>query len=355
MSESASTSSEIPTALYMAENSGPAAGTGSGGRRHGNRAKKKLFPFGIFFMLFFMESIIAAGAVFSYFLFAGTSRIAEIESNTRSYSIPLAEAFGSMAEMSYRTKRYARLRTLFRKKIGERIIDEAFFVLRDGRLIAHSDPVIEKNLKGNLASDEWAYNLDLILKPVYQKSREVFFTDYNFVSKPVPFDRWRRNLLKTYFYRNIDPSGWLVSRAVFGKKKPVGAVSFIISKERMYSFIAGHIIRCVRLLELSMAVAFVVSLLVSLVVLMRYRSIQKRTLAWFGGDAFTVRAAAVDGLSDMTVAASRPAPGSDGEPLAVELPDIGEMDESDAAVSVDGSPFGPGREIKDAIPVREKE
>ncbi len=192
----------------------------------------KIFPVGIFFMLLFIESILAAGASAAYFFYAGKSGVAAIESYTRSYSLPLAEAFGAMTEMCYRSKNYARLRALFREKIEQKMIGEAFVVLKDGRLIAHSSPEMEKSLKGNLAGDEFAYNLDLLLQPVRRKSREVLFTDYNITSKSVPYERDMRAALKKYFYAGVDTTGWLVSRAVYGKKKkPIGAVCFIISKE----------------------------------------------------------------------------------------------------------------------------
>ena len=279
------------------------------------KVKRTIFPIGIFLMLIVMESIIAAGASFAYFLYAGKNGIAEIESYTRAYSMPLAEAFGTVAEMCYRAKKYSRLRTLFHEKIEQRVIDQAFVVLRNGKLIAHSDPVIEKQLKGNLASDEFAYNLDLILKPVYRASRDVLFTDYNIPSIQAPFERQYRMLLKTYFYRSIDSTGWLVSRAMFVKKKPVGAVCFIMSKKRIYSFITGHIERSVRLFKISMAVAFIVSLIISLVVLFRYRGIQKHALV--SGVGVT------EGISAMTIAPRAPVQAREQESIIVELLHVG--------------------------------
>jgi hypothetical protein len=314
------------------------------------KIKKTIFPIGIFFMLIVIESVIAAGASFAYFLFEGKNGIAEIESYTRSYSMPLADAFGAMAEMCYRAKNYSRLRILFHEKIEQRVIDQAFVVLRNGKLIAHSDPDIEKKLKGNLASDEFAYNLDLILRPVYDASREVLFTDYNIPSMPAPFERQYRMLLKTYFYQNIDSTGWLVSRAIFGKKKPVGAVCFILSKQRIYSFITEHIDRSVRLFTVSMLIACAVSLIVSLVVLFRYRGIQKRALVSRSG--FT------NELSNMTITPRTSGPAREEESIVVEMLNVGEKytkAAADSAVVIEGSPFQQKREIKDAIPIQEKE
>lgn len=236
----------------------------------------RIFPVGIFLLLLLVESIIAAGASAAYFFYAGRSGIAAIESYTRSYSQPLAEAFGAMTEMCYRTKNYRRLRALFREKIEQNMIGEAFVVLNNGKLIAHSDPGIEKKLRGNLAGDEFSYNLDLILRPAKRKSRDVLFTDYNIPSMRVPYERDVRAALKRYFYAGIDTTGWLVSRAVFGKSRPVGVVAFIVNKERVFTFLSDHARRSLRIFQISLGVAAAVSLLVSLVVFLRYRSIQRR-------------------------------------------------------------------------------
>jgi hypothetical protein len=242
--------------------------------------KMKRFPIGIFLMLFIIESLVAGVAVAAYFLYAGKSRIEEMESYTRSYSISLADAFASVAELGYRTKKNSHLKTMFREKIEENIIAEAFFVLKNGRIIAHSDKERAKQLKGNIASDEFSYNLDLILRPVRQKSREVMFSDYDIINTPVSYGRNERMMLKRYLYPKIDSTGWLASKAVFIKKKPVGAVGFIISKEKIYSFIAEHIEHCKRILIASLCLSFVISLAVSLVVLLRYRSIQKKLMGY---------------------------------------------------------------------------
>jgi hypothetical protein len=50
------------------------------------KIKKSIFPIGIFLMLFIILSIIAAGASFAYFMYAGKNGIAQIETYTRSYS-----------------------------------------------------------------------------------------------------------------------------------------------------------------------------------------------------------------------------------------------------------------------------
>lgn len=313
---------------------------------------KMIFPAGIFFLLFIVESLIAAGMSLAYFYYIGRSSIATIERNTRSYAMPVAEAFGTMAEMCYRTKKFDRLRYLFQEKIEQRVIREAFFVLRDGRVIAHSDPAMMDRLKGNLAGDELAYNMDLILFPLMRRSTQVFFTDYNIVTKRAPFERRYRMLLKRYFYPNIDSTGWLASRAVYGRKKPVGAVCFIIGKERIYAFLAAHVERSVGILLVSLSAAFAVSLLVTLVVMVRYRSIQVRALA--GEPTAAPRGAAQEGgFYDMSVPPAEQETAGDDAPVIIELMSAPEEPfDGDAAVA---TPFHRRREIKDPIPADDKE
>jgi len=315
----------------------------------------KRFPAGIFFLLFIMESLIAGGASVAYFLYTGKSQIDEMESYTKSYSISLADAFSSVAEIGYRTKKISILRSLFKEKIEENIIDEAFFVLKKGKIIAHSNRERAKNLKGNIASDEFSYNLDLILKPVFQKSREVLFTDYNVIDVPVSFERNERTLLKRYLYSKIDTTGWLVSKAVFIKKKPVGTVGFIIGKEKIYTFIKDHIEHCIQIFIASLCVSFILSLVVSLVVLIRYRGIQKKAMRY--------REA---GISPPESGKAYAPAGAHGYVYDMTMEDDGEQisesagNEEPAAGSAsyqrnEDSPLDLNRRIKDAIEVMEQE
>ncbi|MBN2160758.1 MAG: hypothetical protein JW807_15325 [Spirochaetes bacterium] len=309
--------------------------------------KKRIFPVGIFFILLAIESLIAAGVSLAYFYYAGRSGIASIESNTRTYITPLAESFGTMAELCYRTKKYDRLKGLFREKLDKRVINEAFFILKNGRLAAHSDPAVEQKFRK--ANVEAVYTMDLVLLPAYRASRDVLYTEYGIPSKRVPFDRRYRELIKTYLYHDIDSTGWLASRAVYRKKKPVGAVCIIIGKDSIYSFIRGHLERSGRILSASLLTALAVSFLVSLLIFFRYRSIQKRALAWAGMGA---SAAHADRFYDMTPYGETAAYGD--EPVFVELLSV-HRGEGGAYSYVPATPFHPAKKIREAIPVLEEE
>jgi len=242
------------------------------------KLKKKGFPAGIFLILFITESIAASGGILFYFYITAKKRIDEVETYTKNYSMTLADAFANVAELSYKSRDYRDLKQLFHEKIRENTIDEAFFALSNGTLVAHSIKEIEETLQGNIANDEFAYNLDLILKPVKEKSKEIQFVDYNIIGNQVPFTRSERTLIKKYLYKNINRLGWLISRAVFVRGKPVGTVNFIISRDRIYSIIKYYVTEARDKLPYAAGGAFFLSFIVSFIVFVRYRSIQRRAV-----------------------------------------------------------------------------
>lgn len=244
--------------------------------RNKKKLKKWIFPAGIFVLLFLTETIIGSGAVLTYLYIDGKKGIERIEKYTVNYSMTLAEAFAGVAELSYKSKKYSSLITLFHEKIEENTIDEAFFILSDGKLIAHSNTTIEKGLKGNIANDEMAYNIDMILKPVTKNSTELFISGYNIIDKQIPFSREEKQYLQKYCYTDINLSGWLFTKGVFINGKPVGTVNFIISRERIFSSIKESIAKGKLMLIAVFVSAFCVSLFISIIVMFRYRSIQKK-------------------------------------------------------------------------------
>lgn len=240
------------------------------------KLRKWIFPVGIFILLFLTETIIGSVAALTYLYLDGKKGIERIEKYTVNYSMTMAEAFARVAELSYKTKNYSSLKTLFHEKIEENTIDEAFFILGDGKLIVHSNTTTEKSLMGNIANDEMSYNLEMILLPVTKKSTELFLSDYNIIDKQVPFSRQERESLHKYYYRGINSSGWLFTKGVFINGNPVGAVNFIISKERIFGSIKESIAKGKVMLTAVVLSALCVSILISIIVMFRYRTIQKR-------------------------------------------------------------------------------
>ncbi len=238
--------------------------------------KKKGFPVGILFLMLFL--LIALSAVISsaYFYFGVKKGIKDIEGYTKNYAITMADAFAEVAELSYRLKDYTKLKKLFQSKIRENTIDEAFFVLKDGELIAHSNKEREKQLEGNIANDEFAYNIELILLPVKEKKRDIQFIDYKIFEKKAPFKKIEMKLLKEYIYPKINIDGWLVTKAVFSmekkKEEAVGTVNFIISKDRIYNYIKSQFDESGKLIIYMGALSFLLSVILSFIIFLRYKN-----------------------------------------------------------------------------------
>ncbi len=247
-------------------------------KKTNKKLKKLIFPVGIFLLLFTAESVIGTAGIISYFYLSGKKNIAAIENYTFNYSKTMAEAFSRVAEFSYSTKQYSSLNSLFHEKIEENTIDEAFFVLSDGKLIVHSSTTAEKELNGNIASDEIAYNLDMILQPLQTKNSDLILNNYNIVNKTVPFSRRERELLVKYVYADLNSTGWIFTKGIFYKDKPAGTVNFIISKERIYKSIRESVKQARYYTMLLVTVSMILSFIISLFVLFRYRSIQKNAL-----------------------------------------------------------------------------
>jgi hypothetical protein len=232
---------------------------------------KASFPAGIFFLLFLIQILASAWGISYYFFHKTKNDLTEIEKYTLNYSKTLAEAFADVAELSYKNRNYSSLKSLFREKIEENTIDEAFFILKDGTLIVHSNTTIEKKLKGNIANDEMAYNLDLILQPVSKNSGELFFSNYNIIDKKIPFNRSLRGLIHKHLYPSINSSGWIFTKGVFYRGKPAGTVNFIISKERIYTTIFSAAEDMKKALLIALALSLFIALFMSIIIMLRFR------------------------------------------------------------------------------------
>lgn len=238
--------------------------------------RKIIFPAGIFLLIFFTQSILGSIALSAYTYISLKKNITAVEEYNRRFSQTLAEAFASVAELSLKTSKTEFLKTLFHEKIQQNTIDEAIFILADGRLIVHSNTSVEKGLGGNIANDEMAYNLDLILEPVKKNSHELFISDYNIVDRKIPFSMKERELISRYIYPGINTTGWLFSKAVFLDEKPAGSVCFLTGKERIYTLINDAVLHTKKYLYAVITGSFIISFVFSLFILARYRSIQKK-------------------------------------------------------------------------------
>lgn len=240
--------------------------------------KKKLkrgFPWVIFLFTLFLLLLISVFISTGYFYHTVKIRTGEIESDTKKNALAIVEALGNMAELSYSANDYTKLKKLFKEKIGQNKSIDAFFILTDGKIVVHSNSAIEKELEGNIANDEISYNLELILLPVQKKEKEVLFLDYNIVNQKIPFNKIQRKWIKKYIYPGISSIGWIATKAVYNKNAAIGTVSFIINKEKIYAQFHSLMKEAIIILVALAGLSLFISIIISLVVYMRFRSIWK--------------------------------------------------------------------------------
>ena len=245
------------------------------------RIRKTRIPLGVFVLQLTLLLALSAAISAGYFYFSVRRDVAGIEQFTRKHSVALAGAFADVAELSFRVQKFDSLKKLFLDEMSAGMIDEAFFVLPTGKIVAHSNPQTEKNLEGTIGSDEFSYNPDIILGPLHRKEKDIRFSPYNIIGKKVPFHKIERELIRRYIYSDVMVNGWITTKAVFTVKKkkelPVGTVGFITGKEKIYRRIEEGRKEGLRLAAYLAAASGGISLIIFLIVMLRYRMIAENT------------------------------------------------------------------------------
>ena len=240
------------------------------------KEKYRPFSFMILIVIFFIGAVAVSACLAVYFVHSGKIITADIERYTQNYSITLAETLSETASDLYDAEKTPLLQDFFYNRINKDIIDEAFFVLNNGKIILHSETSHSESLGGNIGNNEFAYNLELILRPALQNTKEVLFTSYNIIGRENPFDFAPRikKFMKQYIYSGIDSTGWLTSKAVFHKNKPIGTISFIISKQKVFDAIIERFEEIKKYWKYgiagSTAFSFLIALIFSLPIKRRY-------------------------------------------------------------------------------------
>ncbi len=234
---------------------------------------KKSFPGGILILLLILLALLSVVLSAGYFYYITRTRTAEIVKETLSTLTTLVDSQATLAEISYANRDYNRLKKLFMERTAINGILESFFVLSNGKIVIHSNEETVKNLQGNIASDEFAYNLDQILMPLRRKKREVLFLDYHIINQKVPYGLRERALLKRYIYHGVDRVGWLATRAVFYRSKPVGTVNYIITKKRIYDLINATALESLYILGVLLGCTLLISLTTSVIIYRKYRRV----------------------------------------------------------------------------------
>jgi hypothetical protein len=304
-------------------------------------ARRVIFPFGIFFLLYFILSVIAAGGIGTYFYLKLKDEIKRSESDARNYVAPFVDACAQLASVCDDKKVTEKLNPLFQDYGRKGIVSKAFFVKDDGFILAHSNPKEVETLKNNIAADEFTYNIDQIFLMLKKGSGELYFGDYYLIDRTLPFDKRLIAYMKKYFDPNIDRNGWLISKAVFtAKNKPYGVAAFFIDKTPIYETVKKSIDESIRYGKYATAGAAGIALFISLLIFIRYMMIAR------GASGTTMRPAA-DYTAEQTQWESAPNIKEDDALFVKATPVY-------AGKNTGKVPAGSNTRILDAIPLKKR-
>ncbi|MCU0822339.1 MAG: hypothetical protein MUC95_07700 [Spirochaetes bacterium] len=233
----------------------------------------KGFAAGIFTAIFMILIAFSVSLSVAYFYGEVGKFALENSENTRRYTVPLAEAVSDIAENCHVKKDYSRLKKLIESDIFKKNVKEAFFVLADGSIIAHSVSDRMESLKGNLLNDKKLYNAEKIFLPLKSKSAAAQFLDYNIQNVKIPFRKETLKRLAGYYNNKIDITGWLVSKAVIVNGNGIGCICFLIGKDRLYRSIEDIFRNAVYLLILFSGISFLITAMAALAFYVSYRRI----------------------------------------------------------------------------------
>lgn len=233
----------------------------------------KGFSAGIFFIIIIVILLLSACLSGGYFYMDVKRLFEETADYTWRYSLPLADAVSEIALNCYRKNDYRGLKRLLESGIFKKNIEEAFFVLADGAIIAHSDVKAFERLKGNISNDKQAYNSEQIFFPLKSKSAEAQIFDYNIHGKKIPFEKDNIRIFSKYINNKFNFSGWLVSKAVAPDDKGIGCVCFFIGKDRLYRNIGNIFHEAVYLAVVFFCTSLLIAFMVAILIHIRYRNV----------------------------------------------------------------------------------
>ncbi len=168
------------------------------------------------------------------------NKIHEIVNGMKNSASSLVDASVSIAELTdIKEKNYLKLSQYFEQHMEKAGFSKAFFVLNDGKIMAHSSSSEAASLNYNIATDEFYYNLDQIFLPLKSVDDKVYITDYFILDYKIPFSKEEIVQIKNAYYSEVDRNGLLASRAVVRNHSKIGTVNFIFNKEKVYSEITS--------------------------------------------------------------------------------------------------------------------
>ncbi len=252
-----------------------------------SRTVKIFFPIGIFLVLFLLFFSSSCGLSGFYYYKYTLNFIDKMTKDANDSSVALVEACSIIAELSDGKEQEKRLNDFFANNPQKKFFSKAFYAKGNGTIIAHSNPEEIKELNGNIAFDEFKYNIDQIFYPLSQNDKKVYLSDYYILDEQIPFTKEEIKYLKQYLYNNIDRNGWLANKTVeknikISKKKyelqKTGTINFILSKKLLYVELFKVKEKIIQTAVISAGTSGILSLFLSLIIFLRYNSIRRKTL-----------------------------------------------------------------------------
>ncbi|MGB4267999.1 MAG: hypothetical protein WBK20_02340 [Spirochaetota bacterium] len=231
------------------------------------------FPYAFVILLFFLIVIIVSSGALFYKYRLLVSQIDEFTIQAKNVSKTLITTYADAAELAYATRSTNQLLSLIQESKNIKGIKEVFFVLDNGTIVAHSDKEKAKELKGNIANDEFYYNIDMILYPHTKQSRELFIFDYFIPDLPLPFNTIIRKYLQQFLYKGINTNSWLVTKAVYSKGKSIGTINCIIVKSPIYDMMNSYYKELLYMLIIICGASMLFSLCTGIVVFIKQKRI----------------------------------------------------------------------------------
>lgn len=232
------------------------------------------FPYIFVIILFLLLAVMASSAAILYKYRQLASDIDEFTIQVKNISKTLIATYADAAELAYATRSIGQLLSLIQESKNIKGIKEVFFVLDNGTIIAHSDKEKANELKGNIANDEFYYNIDMILYPHAKQSIELFIFDYFVPDLPLPFNTMARKFIQQFLYKDINTNSWLVTKAVYAKGKSIGTINCIIVKTPIYDMMMSYYKELVYVLIIICGAALVFSVCTGIILFIK----QKRLL-----------------------------------------------------------------------------
>ncbi len=164
-------------------------------------------------------------------------------------------------------------------KESQALYFRAFIVRTDGTIVTHSDPQEAVRLNGNIATDEFSYNLEEIYYPITRESAGAVRRDYHILQQKIPFDDAILETLRSRVDSRIDRNGILYTKRIKLKSGAFFIASVILSRSDIYAHIGSSLDNLTRLKIFIILSCFSLSAVVAIFLFITIRRGENNTVA----------------------------------------------------------------------------